>query len=292
MHPEPKKVRARKVALKQLVSDERAQARQSIAGWKVAEYAEEMAAGAEFPSVVVFHDGDTYWVADGHHRAEAARQAGFTSIACQVHRGSLRDAILYSCGANAEHGWRRSSDCKRIAVKRLLGDAEWSRWSSREIARRCRVSASLVDTLRKEATIKAAVLTARKGSEIDERTYLHKTGVVTTMRMRIHNTMRTPERPVELRIVPKVDPLQKWAPDPQVEQAMVRETAATGSVLVGLRGMAELSVDPTFAVRSLSPKDLQQATVLADRAKKWLDSFLTALRDDGDGKKRDSDLVG
>ena len=61
-----------------------------------------------------------------------------------------RDAILYACGANATNGIRRTNADKRQAVERLLGDAEWSKWSDREIAKRAAVGKSFVSNLRNE----------------------------------------------------------------------------------------------------------------------------------------------
>jgi hypothetical protein len=51
-----------------------------------------------------------------------------------------RDALLYSISSNAEHGLPRSNADKRKAVRLLLADAEWGKWSDRESARRCQVS--------------------------------------------------------------------------------------------------------------------------------------------------------
>ncbi|PJF39588.1 MAG: hypothetical protein CUN54_08355 [Phototrophicales bacterium] len=114
----------------------------------VLEYAEAMLTGQEFPPVVVFYDGEAYWLADGFHRHAAAVKAGIDTLNADVRQGSLRDAVLYSVGANATHGLRRTNADKRRAVERLLNDDEWSRWSNREIARRCAVSEQLVRSLR------------------------------------------------------------------------------------------------------------------------------------------------
>jgi len=40
----------------------------------VNEYAEHMAEGDVFPSVIVFQDGATYWLADGFHRYFATKK--------------------------------------------------------------------------------------------------------------------------------------------------------------------------------------------------------------------------
>ena len=123
----------------------RAEVSPSVAG----EYAEAMLEGDEFPPVVVFHDGEDYWLADGFHRLAAAKSLESDTIAADVRQGSVRDAVLYGCGANATHGLRRSNADKRRSVLRLLRDAEWSQWSDREIARKCTVGNELVSRLRR-----------------------------------------------------------------------------------------------------------------------------------------------
>jgi hypothetical protein len=100
------------------------------------------------PPVVVVFDGEVHWLADGFHRVAAHRQAQRTEIAALVRRGTQRDAVLLACGANAEHGVRRSNRDKRAAVKRLLADEEWGLWSDRQIAEACGVSKTLVSQLR------------------------------------------------------------------------------------------------------------------------------------------------
>lgn len=116
----------------------------------IAEYTESLQDGVIFPPVTVFYDGSDYWLADGYHRIKAAQQAGLSEFEADVHQGTRRDAVLYSVGANAQHGLRRTNADKRRAVETLLRDDEWTAWSNREIARRTMVSHKLVNTLRSE----------------------------------------------------------------------------------------------------------------------------------------------
>ncbi len=78
----------------------------------------------------------------------AAVQVGRPEFDCDAQNGSLRDAILYACGANAAHGLRRTNGDKRRAVETLLKDDEWSQWSDHEIARRCIVTRQMVSAQR------------------------------------------------------------------------------------------------------------------------------------------------
>lgn len=142
---------------------------------KVAEYAEDMSAGDKFPPIDVFSDRETYWVVDGRHRIEASKHAGMSEIEATIHQGSWRDAKLFTFGVNAEHGKRKTNADKRKAITEMLMDEEWSKWSDREIARKCRVHHQLVGTLREKHT-------GDSSSMNSERTFIHhKTGQPTTM---------------------------------------------------------------------------------------------------------------
>jgi hypothetical protein len=114
----------------------------------VDEYAEKMECGEAFPPVTVFFDGAVYWLADGFHRVQGAENCDLKQIECDVRQGSQRDAILYSVGANAAHGLKRTNADKRRAVETLLNDSEWGQWSNRKIAQVCAVDESTVRVYR------------------------------------------------------------------------------------------------------------------------------------------------
>jgi hypothetical protein len=129
------------------------QARAGTDADTVADYAEQMREGAKFPPIIVYFDGQAYWLADGFHRLAAHQRAfasGMVSIRAEVKAGTRRDAVLHAAGANASHGLKRTSADKRRAVAVLLEDEEWSKWSNNEIARRCGVSLDLVNRMRRE----------------------------------------------------------------------------------------------------------------------------------------------
>lgn len=149
------------------------QPRESIDDATVADYAEQLKAGVTFPAAVVFHDGTNYWLADGFHRRAAHAAAGIDEMPVDLRQGKQRDAVLYSVGANADHGIRRTNADKRRAVMRLLDDAEWSKWSDREIARRCGVSHQFVTNLRPSLST--------VDSEKPDRTYTTRHGTTATM---------------------------------------------------------------------------------------------------------------
>lgn len=126
------------------------QSRASINDVTVADYAADMERGEVFPPVVVFHDGKHYWLADGFHRVLAARLNKWTEIPADIRQGTRRDAVLFSVGANAQHGLRRTNEDKRRAVETLLSDKEWRGWSDNAIAKQCGVDHKTVAVRRAE----------------------------------------------------------------------------------------------------------------------------------------------
>jgi hypothetical protein len=139
----------------------------------VSEYADLYDGGVKLPPVVVFHDGTVYWLADGFHRFHATARLQWDTIQAEVHKGTLRDAVLYSVGANTTHGLRRTNADKRKAVETLLQDDEWAKWTDREISRRCGVHHQMVGKLRTSLD--------DSSSETQPRTYTTKHGTVAVM---------------------------------------------------------------------------------------------------------------
>ena len=115
---------------------------------------EQIEEGQQLEPVVVFHDGESYWMADGFHRWQAHSNQEQEALACEVALGSRRDAILYSVGANADHkpALPRSREDKRRAVLTLLQDPEWSHWTQTAIAKSCKVSRKFVNQLAQQLT--------------------------------------------------------------------------------------------------------------------------------------------
>ncbi len=129
-----------------------AQMRVEMRSETVIDYAQDMLDGAAFPPIILFHDGNDYWLADGYHRVEAARKIGRETIEAEIREGNTRDAILCGIGANASHGLRRSQADKRQAIERLLTDPEWSRMSDRKVAEVAKVDHKTVAKVRRELT--------------------------------------------------------------------------------------------------------------------------------------------
>lgn len=190
-----------------ITADQRAQPRTAILVDKVNEYTEDMERGDKFPALVVFREGDQHWLADGFHRYYAATAAGAKSIECHVKDGTLRDAILFSCSANAAHGLRRTNLDKRRAAAKLLEDEEWAKWADREIGRHCAVSHDFVRRVRKEVATFSPALNAS-----EERTYRTKHGTTATMRPGQQD--KIPEGPVIAKWLREIEHLMDKMPAP------------------------------------------------------------------------------
>jgi hypothetical protein len=175
--------RLMQLELSQLRTDGGTQPRVAINDATVTEYAGLLKEGVKFPPVVAFHDGATYWLADGFHRFHAHKRAGLAKIEVDARQGTLREAILYSVGANAEHGLTRTDEDKRKAVETMLThelaklDDDGHPWSDNVIAKRCGVHQTYVG--RVKASLMPSISEERPQTQT--RTYITKHGTKAVM---------------------------------------------------------------------------------------------------------------
>jgi hypothetical protein len=207
------KVEYRPVPIGDLMLDPDCQPRAEISQGAIADYREDVEAGASFVPIAVFFDGEVYWVADGFHRAEAFHAAGEAEVPCEVRPGGKREAILHSVGANGAHGLRRTNADKRRAVLTLLNDEEWHAWSDSEIARRCGVSQPFVAKLRPESHFKPFEVTERR--RVDK--HGHETSINTA------NIGRKPAQTRQLEPQPPDDDAEFYQGEPGDEPAAAAE---------------------------------------------------------------------
>jgi len=149
-----------------IVLDERTQARAAWDPDLVIEYREAIRMN-DLPPPFVFWDkvAKKYFLADGHYRLAAIASMGVTTCHCQVRKGTLRDAIIFACGANREHGLRRTNSDKERAILILLGDDAWRLKSSRWIAETCGVSKELVQKVKQKHGIKDTIVMGADGKQ-------------------------------------------------------------------------------------------------------------------------------
>jgi len=133
-------------------------------------YIESMKDGAEFPPLDVFNDGtsDKYILADGFHRLQSHMSFRPNEpIKCIVHFGTLEDAQWFAITANKTHGFRRSNEDKRKAVKMALLHPKGKEKSDRMIAEDVGVSDRMVNAIRAKliATAKLSQSSRRMGKD-------------------------------------------------------------------------------------------------------------------------------
>jgi len=136
----------RKIKISKIDIGGETQSRVAINQEAVTDYADALTAGESLPPVVVFHDGATYWLADGFHRYHAHRNIGALEIEADVRDGTLMDALLFAYGANKSHGLRRTNADKRNAVEGMLKN--FGSWSDNRIAKHVGVAHTFVATIR------------------------------------------------------------------------------------------------------------------------------------------------
>lgn len=143
------------------------QIRASIDQQVVADYAEAMTAGATFPPIVLFHDGNHYYLADGFHRLMAAQRNQFRDIDADIRPGTQQDALWFALGANRDHGKRLTEADKTHAVAIAL--ATWPNKMQREIASHVGCSESLVSKVFQRTSSNTSVTPELRGRALENK---------------------------------------------------------------------------------------------------------------------------
>lgn len=135
------------IRLEDIVVDASLQSRATMNDEAIEDYAEKYRNGVDMPPVIIFHDGDRNWLAGGFHRAIAADKAGLTEIDADIRQGSKDDALLYAVASNHDNGVQRTIADKRRAVEMVLAHEKFRKKPVNQIAKMCRVSRTLVETV-------------------------------------------------------------------------------------------------------------------------------------------------
>jgi len=199
----------------------------------IEDYAEAMAAGARFPSVVVFHDGENYWLADGFHRLKAAYAAGFDVIGCEVRQGTLEDARWHSFSANKSNGLRRTRGDIEGAIRSALTHPKSALMSDRAIARHVGCSHSWVSELRR-ASVRQRTDADTRTVTRRGRTYRQRTGNIGRRQSRPPAASHAPEPPpTDAGQVPNRD-----APGQEMLDALLRAAQTIAGCGIAARDLA------------------------------------------------------
>ncbi len=150
-------------------------------------YQEDMVEGhwnyKESPPIIFF-DGYNYYPGDGHHRIKSAEFAQ-VEIYCEVRRGTLINAIRYSCSANQRPSLHRTNGDKRRAVELMYktlieeygsldaipqsqgGSRKEQDWSIRRIAEYVGVGKSLVSDVRAQLELTVLIGQFKEGDHVE-----------------------------------------------------------------------------------------------------------------------------
>ena len=155
--------------IKQIKTDGGTQSRKKIDTKKVTEYAELMKEGITFRPIVVFFDGETYWLADGFHRVSAYKSNGELEVTAIVNEGGQREAFIYAIGANNDgRGLSMTMEENRNNIITLLKDAEWGKWSDERIAQVVHTSRKTVYRIRKKLERQGEVKPKKTTTYVDK----------------------------------------------------------------------------------------------------------------------------
>jgi hypothetical protein len=134
------------VRLDSIAFDAGTQIRAAIDQQVVSDYAEAMTNGAVFPPIVLFHDGNQHYLADGFHRFMAAQRIQAVDIPADVRAGTKDDALWFALGANKTNGKRLTDGDKRHAITLAL--QTWPDRSGARIAEQVGCSSMYVSTIK------------------------------------------------------------------------------------------------------------------------------------------------
>ncbi len=126
----------------------------------IAEYAEAMERGEEFPAIEVFFDecDDSFILADGFHRHAAhMRVKPNDPILAEQRIGTVEDALWASLAANKSHGLHRSNADKRNAVKLAMVHPKGCELSDRQIGKHVGVDHKTVAVIRRDAELSGEI---------------------------------------------------------------------------------------------------------------------------------------
>lgn len=138
----------KRILLADIVTDAGTQVRVQPDEATVADYAHQMTDGATFPPVVLFHDGNQYFLADGFHRVLAARRNDWRDIDADVRVGTKADALWFALSANRANGRRLTQADKKHAI--LLAFQAWPEKSAGAIAEQVGCAQDYVSQLRSQ----------------------------------------------------------------------------------------------------------------------------------------------
>ena len=103
---------------------------------------------AKFEAILLYYDGENYWLTDGYHRLAATIRHGKDKIKASIRQGTLQDAQWHSFSVNQHNVLKRSNADKQRAIVGALKHSYGCARSNSEIAQHCGVDEKTVRTWR------------------------------------------------------------------------------------------------------------------------------------------------
>ncbi len=182
------------IGLSLITFDAGTQIRAALDQQVVSDYADAMTDGAEFPPIVLFHDGNQHYLADGFHRFMAAQRLSLSAIAADVRPGTKADALWFALGANKANGKRLSEADKKHAIEMAI--ATWPERSMNHIAEQLGCSRKWAQDVREQVATTRLLPSRVEGR--DGKTYPAKRGPQVDQRVEIEALLRDGHRTREI----------------------------------------------------------------------------------------------
>lgn len=104
--------------------------------------------GAKLEAILLYYDGENYWLTDGYHRLAAIIRHGKDKIKATIRQGTLQDAQWHSFSVNQHNVLKRSNADKQRAIVGALKHFYGASRSNLDIAKHCGVDEKTVRTWR------------------------------------------------------------------------------------------------------------------------------------------------
>lgn len=241
------------LALELIRQDGGTQPRAFMNSSTVDDYKEILEEGGSLPPVDVFYDGTDYWLADGYHRIQAAKQVGFKTFPCTIHQGNIEAAQWFSFGANKSHGLRRTNKDKQRAVEAALAHPKAINLSNVEIAEHCGVSEITVRRHKELSSTLSKIDNSTRTVTRKGKTYKQKTANIGKGKKK--ESEPEPEKPVQPASQP--EPESDYKPTFRSEKVEVQTKVSAIVAIEGAKAaLRKTPPDVEGALRELESADI------------------------------------
>lgn len=195
--------------------------------------------GIVLDAVDVFLIDGVMWLNHGHHRYQAHKAAGKTTIQAVIRQGTIMDALEFAWRANDRHGTQLTEEDNLIKVASILKHKPAT--SDTEIAGIIGSSVSFASDARKKLTTSGAVQkpTDEHGNEIRMATRKGKDGKVTTYQIKVGG-IGAKAKPAQIKATTPINGAGFHSPDDGKITKTIRLTYKEWDDLRGLLAGSEI----------------------------------------------------